>query len=124
MEQLEFDFILPRGYKDPDGMIHKEGRMRLAEAIDEIQTFSDPRVQANEAYLPVILFSRVVTQLGSIPAVTPQIMEKLYVTDFAYLEDLYTRINGTENLVVAAVCPHCKGQFKLQVSPLDDAAHF
>jgi len=124
MEQLEYDFILPRGYKDPDGLIHREGKMRLAEAIDEIQAIDDPRVQANEAYLPVILFTRVVTQLGNIPAITPEIFEKLYVTDFAYLEDLYMRINGIENLVVAAVCPHCKEQFQLQVSPLDNAAQF
>ena len=124
MQQVEFDFILPRGYKDSNGQMHREGKMRLAETIDEIQSIDDPRVQVNEAYLPVILFSRVVTQLGNLPAVTPEIIEKLYVTDFAYLEDLYTRINGLENIVVAAVCPHCKGQFQLQVSPVDNAAQF
>lgn len=124
MEQVDFDFILPRGYKDAEGQVHREGIMRLAEAIDEIQAIDDPRVQASEAYLPVILFSRVVSRLGSLPAVTPEIIEKLYVTDFAYLEDLYTRINGIENIVVAAVCPHCEGQFQLQVSPVDNAAQF
>jgi len=121
MEQLEFDFILPRGYKDLDGTVHRAGKMRLAEAIDEIIALDDPRVQKSEAYLPVILFSRVITSLGTLDIITPDIVEKLYVSDFAYLEDVYMRINGVENLVVAAVCPHCQNQFQLQVSPLSNA---
>ncbi len=129
MEQLmaqtvEFDFVLPRGYQDQNGAVHRAGKMRLAEAIDEIESLNDARVQANEAYLPVILFSRVITRLGSLPVVTAQVVERLYITDFVYLEDLYTRINGRENITVAAVCPHCNGQFQLQVSPLNNADQY
>ena len=42
--------------------------MRLATAADEILPLKDPRVQANQAYLIVILLSRVVTRLGSVAA--------------------------------------------------------
>jgi len=118
-QPVEFDFVLPRGYTDPDGYIHRAGKMRLAQAIDEIEALNDPRVLVNEAYLPVILFSRVVSVLGDLASVTPQVIESLYVADFAFLEDLYTRINGQERITVAAVCPHCNGQFKLQVAPLN-----
>lgn len=121
---VEYDFVLPRGYLDSSGKVHRDGKMRLAEAIDEIEAYNDPRVNANEAYLPVILFSRVITQLGNLPAITPQIVEKLYITDFVYLEDLYTRINGRENITVAAICPHCNGQFQLQVSPINNSEDY
>ena len=36
--QTEYKFILPKGYIDPDGVVHNEGVMRLATAADEIFT--------------------------------------------------------------------------------------
>lgn len=114
----EFVFSLPRGYIDAEGQLHREGRMRLATALDEIETVQDPRVQANEAYLPVVLLSRVLLQLGSLPVVTPQIVADLYAMDLAYLEDLYRRLNHPEQVTIGAVCPHCNTQFQLQVAPL------
>ena len=98
--------------------MHAEGVMRLATALDEIDSVAHPRVEANEAYLPVILISRVVTQLGELPEVTPQIIENLFAVDLAYLEDLYLRLNSHESVVVGAVCPHCDQQFQLRVAPL------
>lgn len=92
--------------------------MRLATALDEIEAVQDPRVQANDAYLPVLLLSRVITQLGTLPAVTPQVVAGLFVIDLAYLEDLYQRINSPEQVAVGAVCPHCSAQFQIQVAPL------
>lgn len=114
----EFVFTLPRGYIDTAGQVHRTGRMRLATARDEIQALQDPRVQANEAYLPVLLLSRVLTQLGVLPGITPEIIADLFVIDFAYLEDLYQRLNSPEPVVIGAVCPYCSGQFQLQVTPL------
>ena len=70
-----FRFTLPHGYMDAEGRVHTEGIMRLATALDEIESVAHPLVEANEAYLPVILISRVVTQLGDLPEVTPQIIE-------------------------------------------------
>ncbi|MEA2667724.1 MAG: hypothetical protein QOJ33_658, partial [Chloroflexota bacterium] len=66
----EFAFVLPRGYVDETGAIHREGVMRLATARDEILPQRDPRVRENEAYLTVLLLSRVVTRIGSVPQVT------------------------------------------------------
>jgi hypothetical protein len=96
--QTEFDFTLPQGYVDEDGTVHKEGRMRLATAADEIQPLNNPLVQENSSYMTVVLLSRVVTQLGTIDEVTPEVIESLFVTDLAYLQDLYERINdgGTD----------------------------
>jgi hypothetical protein len=117
----DVEFALPRGYVDAAGHIHRTGRMRLATALDEIQSVADPHVQTNEAYLPVVLLSRVVTHLGDLPAVTPQIVEGLFAADLAYLEDVYQRVNSAEQVVLGAVCPQCCTQFQLQVAPLGSA---
>jgi hypothetical protein len=108
-------FTLPRGYVDGDGVVHREGVMRLATAFDEIAPLKDPRVQANPGYLVIILLSRVITRLGTLPDLTPRAVEGFFAADLAYLEALYDRINdpGGGRLLVA--CPHCNGEFEVDV---------
>jgi len=67
--------------------------MRLANAKDEILPLQDPRVQRNEAYLIIILLSRVITRLGDLEDVNPSVIESLFVSDLAYLQDFYNGIN-------------------------------
>lgn len=114
--RTEFDFVLPRGYVDDDGNVHREGRMRLATARDEILPQRDPRVRENEAYLTVILLSRVVTRLGSITQVTPATIEGLFASDLAFLQDLYRRVNSEGTTHVAVTCPSCKHEFAVDVA--------
>jgi hypothetical protein len=116
--QTEFEFILPRGFIDSQGRLHRQGRMRLATATDEIEALQHVQAQLHEAYLPLLLISRVVTQLGELPAITPQVIGNLFAADLAYLEDLYERINSHESIKVGATCPYCDGRFQLQVAPL------
>ena len=115
---MEFEFELPRGYLGSDGQIQRQGAMRLATARDEIEPLRDPRVQANEAYLAILLLSRVITRLGDLQAVTPEVVEGFFASDLAYLQDLYQRLNAPESVFVGAVCPNCSTQFQLQVAPL------
>jgi hypothetical protein len=96
MLQTEYEFTLPLGYVDQDGELHRDGTMRLATAADEILPLKDPRVRSNEAYLIVILLSRVVERLGSVPQVTPKVVEGLFAADLAYLQELYNRINRVD----------------------------
>jgi hypothetical protein len=116
--QTEFEFTLPRGYVDGDGQVHKDGLMRLATAMDEIAPLRDPRVKANEAYLTIILLSRVITRLGSLPSITTKTIENLYAADLAYLQDLYRRINEEGANVVRVTCPSCGQAFDAEVLPL------
>lgn len=118
--QTEFEFTLPKGYADDEGTLHREGTMRLATAADEIKPLKDPRVQSNSSYLPVILLSRVVTSLGTLEEVTPRVIEDLFVSDLAYLQDLYERINERGADAVDAVCPECGEQFEVHVGSAVD----
>ena len=114
--QTEYEFNLPKGYVDESGNLHRAGIMRLATAADEILPMKDPRVQANPAYLTVILLSRVVTKLGSLSDVNPRIIEGLFVTDLAYLQELYRRVNEQGNSKVKVTCPKCEHQFEAELS--------
>jgi hypothetical protein len=91
--QTEIEFELPKGYVDAEGTLHRSGTMRLATAADEILPMRDPRVQENEAYLPVIVLARVITRLGSLKDVHTGIIEGLYASDLAFLENLYAEFN-------------------------------
>ena len=114
--QTEFNFTLPRGYIDKDGNVHKEGTMRLANAADEILPLKDPRVQQNPGYLTIILLARVVTRLGSMPAVDTKVIESLFTMDLAYLQDLYQRINTMELPVYKSICPHCGKEIEVPIN--------
>lgn len=115
MFQTEYEFTLPRGYVDKQDNLHCEGVMKLATAADEILPLRDPRVQSNPAYLAVILLSRVVTRLGSLETINTKVIEDLFASDLAYLQDFYNRINGSGSRVLNVVCPHC--QKALEVDP-------
>ena len=90
----EHEFELPMGYLDGTGTLHRDGVMRLATAADEILPMKDPRVRALPTYLIVILLSRVVVRLGTVPEVNPGVIEGLFSQDLTFLQELYNRING------------------------------
>jgi hypothetical protein len=91
--QTQFPFTLPKGYVDGEGRLHRTGVMRLATARDEIEPLRDLRVQENDAYLTVVMLSRVITELGSIRPVTPNIVEGFFAVDLAFLQEFYGIVN-------------------------------
>lgn len=116
--QTEFEFVLPMGYVDEAGSLYKEGTIRLATAADEILPMKDPRVQQNPVYLTVILLSRVVTRLGDLKMITPKIIEGMFAADFAYLQEMYNRINQNGSNAVKTICPKCEHKFDIEVQPV------
>jgi len=117
----EVPFVLPRGYRDAEGINHREGVMRLATAYDEIAPLKDPRVQSNPGYLVLILLSRVVTRLGTLEHINPKLMEGLPSGDLMFLQDLYRRVNETGHSRLAVTCPHCQGDFEVETSPVGES---
>ncbi len=113
--QTEFEFNLPKGYVDEEGNLHKNGKMRLSTAADEILPMKDPRVQGNPAYLTIILLSRVVTSLGSLNMISPKVIEGLFSGDFTYLQEMYARINQNGSNSLKVVCPKCENKFEIEV---------
>ena len=116
----EFPFKLPRGFVDSEGRVHKEGTMRLATAKDEVAPLQDHRVKANPGYLAVILLARVVTRLGDLAQIYPQIIEDLPVADFAYLQSMYRRINQEGHNQLKVTCPDCNRTFEVEAEPMGE----
>jgi hypothetical protein len=114
--RTEFDFVLPRGYVDQDGTVHRDGTMRLATARDELLPLSDGRVRERPEWLTVVLLARVLTRLGTIDNVTDWEIEHLFASDLAFLQDLYRRINQEGHTRAAVECPDCKSQFTVDVA--------
>jgi len=114
--RTEYPFTLPRGYVDEAGRVHRDGVMRLATARDEITTQSDQRAKQNPAYLTVLLLERTVTTLGDVPVVDTFLIESLFASDLAFLQDLYRRINADGHTEVAVSCPHCGNDFAVDVA--------
>jgi hypothetical protein len=114
--RTEYPFTLPRGYVDEHGKLHREGVIRLATARDEITPQTDPRVRQNPAYLTVILLERTVTRLGTLSGVDTFVIENLFASDLAFLQDLYRRINQEGRTEAAVRCPSCGHDFAVDLS--------
>jgi hypothetical protein len=114
--RTEFAFELPRGFVDAAGTVHRHGVMRLATGRDELIPLRDDRVRENPAYLTVVLLARVITQLGSIDDVHAGIVENLFATDLAFLQDLYRRVNQEGHTHAAVECPSCQHSFAVDVA--------
>lgn len=112
----EFTFTLPRGYVDGSGTVHRTGVMRLATARDELIPLRDDRVRENPAYLTVVLLARVITRLGSIDDLHAGIVENLFASDLAFLQDLYRRVNAEGHTRAAVTCPACRHEFAVDLS--------
>lgn len=114
--RTEFPFELPRGYVDSSGTVHRSGVMRLATARDELVPLRDDRVRENPPYLTVVLLSRVITQLGTLVDIHPGIVEDLFASDLAFLQDMYRRVNSEGHTRASVVCPECQHQFAVDLA--------
>jgi len=113
MLQTEFEFVLPKGYVDGEGTLHRNGIMCLATAADEIFPYKDVRVQNNPPYLTIIVLSRVIKKIGEITSINPKVIESLFATDLSYLQDFYQKINATGTSKISATCPKCEHKYNI-----------
>lgn len=114
--RTEFEFELPRGFVDSAGTVHRNGVMRLATARDELVPLHDDRVRENPAYLTVVLLARVIERLGTLPDVHAGIVENMFASDLAFLQDVYRRVNQEGHTRAAMTCPGCQHQFTVDVA--------
>ncbi|MEY9911718.1 hypothetical protein ABIA35_007975 [Catenulispora sp. MAP12-49] len=113
--RTEFEFELPRGYVDETGVLHRRGAMRLSTARDELVPLRDVRVRENPAYLSVVLLGRVITRLGTLPMVHDGIVENMFASDLAFLQDFYEQINAEGHTLASVTCPNCAEDFEIDL---------
>lgn len=117
--RTEYPFVLPKGFLDGDGNLHREGTMRLATARDELEPLADPKVKGpDDPHLTVIVLSRVITGLGTLTRLSPRDVEGMFAADLAHLQDVYSVINyGTAADIDAMLA----GQRGAKTAPLASA---
>ncbi len=118
MLQTEYEFTLPKGFIDFQGNLHRDGVMRLATAMDEITPLRDPRVRNNDAYLSIIILSRVIARLGDLKDVNTGTLEGMFTSDLAYLQEFYRAINEGGSSIGRVACPSCKSEFEVEPGEL------
>ncbi len=116
MLRTEFEFTLPCGYVDAAGTLHRDGAMRLATALDEVEAMGEARRRGNEAYATIALLGRVLTRLGGVAPVPPGVVEGLFSADFVHLQELFVRANDGGGSVVETRCPACGARFALDLA--------
>ncbi|WUH92735.1 hypothetical protein OG900_23245 [Streptomyces sp. NBC_00433] len=114
--RTEFAFRLPRGYVDDAGHVHRDGVMRLSTARDELVPLRDDRVRENPAYLSVVLLGRVVVRLGTLREVHAGVIEDMFASDLAFLQDFYRRINAEGHTRAEVTCPSCATAFAVDLA--------
>lgn len=114
--QTRFEFELPRGYVDDAGVVHRTGSMRLATARDELVPLRDDRVRENPAYLTVVLLARVIERIGDVTDIHAGVVENLFATDLAFLQDMYRRINTEGHTLAGVACPQCGHSFAIDLA--------
>ncbi|MDJ1181218.1 hypothetical protein PJF56_20355 [Roseofilum sp. BLCC_M91] len=95
-DSMGFGFVLPKGLVDEEGTVHREGAIRLATGNDEIIGDRHPNLSEYPDYRPLVMLSRTIVELGTLPLVTPEALENLFLIDLDYLLDLYNSINPGE----------------------------
>lgn len=114
--RTEYPFVLPRGFVDERGQTHREGTLRLATARDELTAQAEPLVRQNPAYLSIYLIMRTVTRLGTVPVVDRFVVEHMFASDLAFLQDLYRRVNQLGHTEAEVCCPKCEHRFLIDVA--------
>ncbi len=103
----EINFTLPVGYIDNNGNIHRNGIMRQATALDEIEIHSHEKMYSCDRYHDVLLLSRVVEKLGEIKKIDDDLVLNLFEVDFRYLQTIYQQLNGGLINSILTECPEC-----------------
>ena len=63
-----------------------------------------------------MLLARVIERIGTIDDVHPGLVEDLFATDLAFLQDLYRRVNTEGHTRATVTCPSCEHHFAVDVS--------
>lgn len=90
----DYDFTLPRGYRDRDGNLHRQGVMRRQIVADEMMPLRDKRVPPTPEELFIYKLSCGMVQLGTLKAVSREMIEEMSPEDRNYLQDVYNRIHA------------------------------
>jgi hypothetical protein len=66
--------------------------------------------------MTVLLLERTVTRLGTLSEVDSYVIEGLFASDLAFLQDLYRRVNQDGHTEAFVSCPACHNEFTVDIA--------
>jgi len=112
-KESEFDFELPRGYRDKNGVVHKTGRLRLPKGVD--RELLDPIARKNLGEANTLMLTRCIMSLDEVN-VTNDIIRGLSIGDRNYLFELLKDYMFGINFNIEIVCDTCGTDFKASLN--------
>ena len=115
--RTEFAFTLPRGYVDGAG----HGAPRRRDAAGHGARRAGPAARRPGPGEPGVPHGRAAGPGGhpdrhASTTSTPGIIENLFASDLAFLQDLYRRVNTEGHTRAAVTCPDCEHDFAVDVA--------
>jgi hypothetical protein len=116
MEGLgENEFILPVGYKDSDGVVHRTVTLIPMTGETE-EAIADPKVRDNGGKIITSLLESVVEKVGTLPRVTKDIIRDLTTIDRDFLLIKNRQVSLGDNISYIDNCPHCRAKNEINVN--------
>jgi hypothetical protein len=103
--QREFEVLLPIGYTDKAGQVHRQAVLRKMRGHEEALLY-DPTLSAGQ--LVTELIRGCLVRLGDLPAVDVDVVSQLYTADRNYLLLELRRITLGDRLQASYRCPRCE----------------
>jgi len=115
MEQLgEGEFLLPVGYTDSEGVLHRIVKLRPMTGETE-EAIADPKVRDNGGKLITELFFSVIESIGSVKKVTREVIRDLTIVDRDFLLVKNAQVSLGDDITYVDRCPHCGGKNEVNV---------
>lgn len=105
--QREFEVILPIGYTDAHGVVHRRAVLRKMRGYEETLLY-DPSLTAGQ--LVTELLRSCLVRLGDMPTVEAETVTQLYSADRNYLLLELRRVTLGNTLQTWYSCPRCGGR--------------
>lgn len=110
MEGLgENEFLLPVGYKDSDGVIHRVVTLTPMTGETE-EAIADPKISNNGGKVFTTLLHSVVERIGTLPKVTKEVIRDLTIIDRDFLILKNRQVSIGDEVEYVDECPSCKGK--------------
>lgn len=110
---FEIPFELPRGYKDKNGTIHREGTLRLPIGVD--REILDPVSKKNLGEANTLMLSRCVLSLGT-AHLSSELIRNLSVRDREFLFKLLKENMFGVDVDTEITCTNCLHEFKVSLN--------
>ncbi len=107
--QGEFEVLLPIGYSDAQGRVHKRATIRKMRGHEEALLY-DPALSAG--HLVTELIRSCLLRLGDLEAIDSDTVAQLYTADRNYLLMEIRRITLGNRMQVHYPCPRCGAEIK------------